>query len=159
MSKYLHHLTMTTGHTRRSYRDEVDDHAIKWGRHAIATTRLAGPLVLPELGPDYLLHCTRETSKTLLCSLWRGDAVCVTFGVAAHSRHGAKLWRALMDTATTPIAVTACPPEPWVAARLELGAAAVADDDSESLGMIADLERCVGWAFLEMIEQESCNGR
>lgn len=154
MSKYLHHLTMTTGHTRKSYRDEVSDEVVAWARQAIRDAIVSGYVPLPPMGIEWRLACTRESSKALLCSVWRGVSVVATFGVAAHSRHGSKLWRALMETATTPIAVSQCPPEPWVAARLELGAAAVADDDPEPLGMIADLERCVGWAFLEMIDDE-----
>jgi len=30
--KFLHHVTLTTGHTRRSYRDEVSEDAISWAR-------------------------------------------------------------------------------------------------------------------------------
>lgn len=153
MTKYLHNLTITTGHTRRSYRDEVSEDAIEWAREAIRDAILAGYVPLHPMGPDWRLACTRESSKALLCRVWRAEIVVVTFGVASHSRHGAKLWRALLETATTPIAVTECPPEPWVAARLEPGAAVVADDQPEALEMIGDMERCVGWGFLEMIEE------
>lgn len=152
--RYLHHLTMTTGHARKSYRDEVDDQAIEWGRQAIEHAILAGPVPLQPMGPGWRMAVTRESSKALLCSVWRDELVVVTFGVASHSRHGAKLWRALLETASTPIATVDCPPEPWVAARLEVGAAAVADVEPELLGMIGDMERCVGWAFLELIDAE-----
>lgn len=151
--QFLHHLTITTGHTRRSYRDEVSDDAVQWGREAIRDAILTGTVPLQPMGPDWRLSCTRESSKALLCSVWRAEIVVVTFGVASHSRHGAKLWRALLETATTPIAVTECPPEPWVAARLEVGAAVVADHQPEALEMIGDMERCVGHAFLEMIQE------
>lgn len=152
--KFLHHLTMTTGHTRRSYRDEVADEAVDWARQAIRDAIVSGHVPLPPMGPQWRLACTREPSKALLCSVWRDEMVVATFGVAAHSRHGAKLWRALLETATRPIAVTECPPEPWVAVRLELGAAAVADDQPDALEMIADMERCVAWGFLEIIDEE-----
>lgn len=154
--RWLSHLTITTGHLRRSYRSEVDQHAIEWGREAIQQTSLAGPMPLPQLGPDYLLHCTRETSKTLLCSVWRGEAVCVTFGIAASNKQGTGLWRGLIETADVPLHQSmtqdALPAKPWCAARLELGALAmVRDGQRGQLEMIADLERVVGWAFLDSI--------
>jgi hypothetical protein len=154
--RWLNHLTMTTGHLRRSYRSEVIDQAIAWGREAIQQTTLAGPMPLPQLGPDYLLHCTRETSQTLLCSVWRGEAVCVTFGICGHNKQGAGLWRALVDTAEVPlhssISRDTLPAKPWCAARLELGALAmVRDGQREQLEALADMERVIGWAFLESL--------
>jgi hypothetical protein len=156
MDRWLTHLTMATGHLRRSYRSEVIEEAIAWGREAIRQTTLAGPMALPQMGPDYLLHCTRETTQTLLCSVWRGEAVCVTFGIAAHNKQGSGLWRALVDTAEVPlhpsISGDALPAKPWCAARLELGALAmVRDGQREQLEMLGDLERVIGWAFLESI--------
>src|SRR5690606_32854111 len=71
----------------------------------------------------------------------------VTFGVAEHSRGGAKLWR-MLHQAREPEVQTSpdnCPPEPWVAARMEVGIALL----PEHAEWIGDFERCVGWAWLE----------
>lgn len=158
---WLAHVTLTTGHVRKSYRDEVDDAAMQWARQSIrdalvyATTEDVGTVPLPPLGPDWRLACTRERSSTLLCSVWQDLALVVTFGVASSSRYAGKLWQWLIDTASPDVpiheSVTAPPGAPWVAVRLELGAVALyrARDD-ERLWALADLERCVGWGFLEM---------
>lgn len=75
----------------------------------------------------------------------------VTVGIAGHSRCAAHLWRSLHEDAPegSQVATTVDdrPPTPWVAARLDIGAALV---PASELYWIADLERCLGWAWLEM---------
>lgn len=152
--QYLTHVTMSTGHVRKSYRNEVDDAAVQWAREAVQQAISLGHVPLPPLGPDWRLACTRERSSTLLCSVWNGLAVVVTFGVAGSSRYAGKLWQALVDTAPpeVPVHASIAAPRgaPWVAARLELGAANAGRD---ALMMLGDMERCVGWGFLEIIDE------
>lgn len=168
MDRWLTHLTMSTGHMRRSYRSEVVTEAITWGRAAIsqalAQTTLKAPSVgtvdLPPMGPKYRLACSAPTTKTLLCSVWRGPELVLTFGVAAHNKQGAGLWRWLIETAGPDVPLHAgmtldnLPAKPWVAARMELGMLAmVRDGEREQVEMLGDLERVIGWAFLDAIKE------
>jgi len=68
----------------------------------------------------------------------------VTFGVPLTRARGATLWRSLYETATTPVVAIDCPPEPWIAARLELGVGQASED---AMMMIGDLERVIGGSF------------
>lgn len=74
----------------------------------------------------------------------------VTFGVARDSRYGATLWRLLHDDmpGRGPIATDPHrqPGAPWLAARLEPGAA---DVDAIHLSAVADVEQCIAWAWLD----------
>lgn len=70
----------------------------------------------------------------------------VTVGIATHSRAGAPLWRLLIETASTPLQPLDCPSEPWVVARLE---PAIVTASRDVVGALGDLERCLGWAWIE----------
>lgn len=75
------------------------------------------------------------------------DIPIVTIGIATHSRCGAETWRALHKSATATVVATSidrCPPEPWCAARLEIGAAYHA----AAMEWLGDFERCMAWAFV-----------
>jgi hypothetical protein len=156
--KYLHHVTLTTGDTRRSYRDEVSDDAIAWARSVWNIMTHPGKRLGLDPMPGYWIYGEMPNSKSLRCEITKGKPLeptpIVTFGIAAHSRAGAKLWRDLIETATTPVVAIDCPPEPWIAARIELGAAKA---EEESMIMIGDLERVIGWHFLEMIAKTPGN--
>ncbi len=47
-----------------------------------------------------------------------------------------------------------CPPEPWLASRLEPDARHVAVNAPQQLARIRSAERVIAWAFLELIETE-----
>lgn len=149
---YLHHVTLQTGHTRRSPRSEVADGVVAQLRPLLelALTGEHAPLWTP----GYTITGTRHgpcATVTLWAQHTEGGppepVPVVTIGIAGHSRCGAHLWRALHERgdgayATDPERV---PPEPWVADRLEAGMA-LHPDAAEWTG---DYSRCVGWTFLE----------
>lgn len=147
--RYLHHVTLTTGHVRRSPRDEVSPAALAYAQELLAHAlqRDAPPLVItPALG-DYTL--TARASGRCLVAIVRAPQEIdplATIGVAAHSRCGAWLWRELHKWGQTPVVTDPqhCPPEPWVAVALDTRAVAHPD----AMDWLGDFERCLGWAWL-----------
>lgn len=142
-TRYIQHVTLTTGHTRQSWRHEISPEAMTVARDLISRPESIVPVLVPEtrLRWSAQARCAIGTLYTL-------DAPLVTFGVAEHSRCGARLWRMLHEhqihTATS---AEHCPPEPWCAARIEPGISLIEPDRLA----LADLERCLAWAYLESI--------
>lgn len=153
---YIEHITLTTGHTRRSERAEVDAAVIATLQPLLAEA-MHGHVVVPGLGTDSL-RLTLTGSQEGRCSVWtvwawlpEGRAPVVTLGVAFHSRCGAQLWRLLHEDAEwTGIELQTdperCPPEPWIGARLDIGSAVM---PAEVMLRLGDFERCVAWALAE----------
>lgn len=68
----------------------------------------------------------------------------VTFGVAAHSRCGARLWRTMHEGRELATSGSPCPPEPWIAVIVHPTSVAA----PEAFAWLADFERCVAWAWV-----------
>lgn len=148
--KFLHHVTLTTGHTRRSYRDEVSDQAVAACLaliDKITSGEVSESVKIPGVGEYYLSG--RASSKCLVATVWSGapSIVIATIGVAAHSRCGAALWREMHAWGETPVVTdpAQCPPEPWVAAAIDAGIT----QHMEAAHWLGDFERCLAWAWLE----------
>lgn len=161
-AKHLHHLTITTGHSRRYHRHEVAPHVLaglrQLLRDALPPGRDTGRIELDMIEPaGHWLRLTRY-GRCLLATLMHADDMpLVTFGVATHSRCGATMWRHLVDGATLAAEALERPPDPrrapqkpWCAARLEAGIAYMPD----SAEWAGDLERCLAWAWMDMIEEQ-----
>lgn len=146
-TRYLHHVTLNTGHSRRSYRDEVADVAIAAVQDALSRA-LSGPGARAALPvPGYEMTATAH-GRALLATVWRGQTPLVTLGVALTSRSGAGLWRLMHEAQGLATANQPCPPEPWVAGRIEPTGAS----DPAALVWIADFERVAAWAWLSRHE-------
>ena len=154
---HIHHLTITTGHSRRSNRHEIAPQVLADLRGMLAAAlppgAQTGRIDLTMIEPaGHWLRLTRH-GRCLLCTLMRDDVPLVTFGIATHSRCGAGMWRALLRDAdilpdARPPDPARAPQEPWIAARLEPGLG-LAPDAAQWAG---DLERCVAWAWLDYIQ-------
>ena len=151
---YVHHVTLDTGHVRRSSRDEIAED-VRPVIAALLTAALDGqePVIPGEPRGCTLRVLDDQTSRCITAEVlapYPGLEPLVTIGIATHSRCGAPLWTRLhaqaellgLAVATDPIR---CPPEPWCAALI-YPAAATYPDVLEWLG---DLERCLAWAWLE----------
>lgn len=166
--RYIEHVTLDTGHSYRSPRSEVADSAVAALHDGLGRALRYDPAHVAVPGaPDYAYSASAE-GKCLIVTIWRqipepdnGTWMpVVTFGVAARSLCGAKLWRTLheprgglMDAAPYATADRRCPPEPWLAARMELGCVLVPHD----LSWMADFERCLAWAWLSRLEARHVN--
>lgn len=163
--RYIWHITLQTGDARRSWRHEIDPELMPQiaaildaalAADAIEPTRAqmdAHPLGLPRLGaplcvPGYGLIATAEGRcliATVLAHGTDGPLPLVTFGVAAHARCGAGLWRLLTEVPQRLNPAPERPQAPWCAAKL-MPALSMHLDAARWLG---DLERCIAWAWVD----------
>ena len=165
-NKFIRHLTLNTGHSRDSLREEVGEEDIIATCHELIVDCLASKLYEPipaVRNPDCVLNASRE-GKCLVATvsaLYTGERgenagelqripLC-TIGVAESARSGTTLWRALhagrADLATTRDQV---PAAPWCAARLE---PAISYQLFHSAAhWLGDFERCLAWAWLDYLD-------
>jgi hypothetical protein len=151
---YLHHVTLTTAHVRRSPRSEVADDVVRRLtpilRQALQGTRAA--IWVPGYSITGGVH-----GRCMAVTLWGQGATegpapglvpILTVGVASHSRCAAKLWTSLHEDAVTTLATDPdeVPPAPWCADRIEPGMAL----RPETGQWTGDFSRCVGWTWIEM---------
>lgn len=148
MTRPLTHITITTGHTRPSWRHEIEPGALRATGELLAQALPHGRVPLPVDPAGLLMQITTE-GRELVGTIWHDDAPLVTFGVALDA--GAALWRMLSTgaptTARSGIDPGRPPAAPWCAARMEPGIVLMAD----VAPMLGDLERCVAWAWLDRL--------
>ena len=142
--RYLYHVTLQTGHSRKSYRSEVSDDAIAFCRELLKRIDSGERVEIPPGG--YFLS-GRLGGKCASFSVYAGSELLVAFGVAENERCGAALWRGLHNTEGLP---TTTKPEqqpraPWCGVALAEGLTLHLDAGN----WIADFERVIAWAFLE----------
>jgi hypothetical protein len=152
-STYITHVTLGTGHSRRSLRDEVRgdvmDVVAPWLSDA-----LVGEAAVP-LPVEVLSEFTAQpltTSGGLVVTVSGPDILSlvpdpggiplVTFGVARRSRGAGQLWDQLAKASG---ATTAPPPVPWCAVIIYPTLKAFPD----AANWLGDFERCVAWAWIE----------
>lgn len=147
MSRYLHHITLTTGDSRRSWRHEVDPEIMPQLHAMVEAARAPDGVAIPAVEPPCRLYL-EDTARCAMFSIQLGGEPVVTFAVAAHQRCGAQHWLTLIETARVPCRSTAedRPETPWLAARLEPGMGLLSRD---SILMLGDLERIIAWAWLD----------
>lgn len=153
MSRYLIHVTLDTGDSRRSARADVDDAVLTLVAQNLKDALGAGDVETALVGPPgYVLKATSAGGALIATVLARGDVMTpvVTFAVATRARHAERLWRMLhdVDRGGLPAPLTdpdVTPAPPWLGARLEVGAI----EHAAALGWIADYERCAAWAWIE----------
>lgn len=145
---YLNHLTLSTGHTARTSRADVDGDTIQalrpWLKACLA---YVDPYPLP--GPlgsrDGFVMSASVDRGGLICHVGHDvDGPLVTFGVAARSRQSGELWAWLCAQYGSAAALTA-PATPWCAVALHPAFLAQAGVSA----WIGDFERCVAWTWLE----------
>lgn len=152
--RYIQHVTLQTGHSRRTYRDEVADPDIRAATDALDRSKHER-VRLPQLGPEYALTASWEGHNAMLCTIWLGQAPVVTFGVARNSRASAGLWRILLrQKVGAPIVMdeSSRPEPPWIAARIEVGAALAGPEQMMAIG---GMESVIAFAWLEMGDGET----
>lgn len=154
---YLNHITLSTGHTRRSERAEVSGETLaRVGPWLAALIESGQPAPLPvSLLADYTGHASVFDGGLIVTisgpppttGPMAGKAPpLVTVGAAKRSRHGAALWP-LMTGPVMPPANSGVqrPAEPWAAVAIWPTVAMY----PESAQWLDDLGRCIAWAWLE----------
>ncbi|NNM75085.1 hypothetical protein [Enterovirga aerilata] len=141
--RYLWHLTLDTGHGRRSYRDEVSDAVVTTLRQQISEM-LAGLPV--EVLPGYRLTGTAAGGALLATVESETAGPLATVAVAPSGRSSTRLWQELSKPAPAGgVAVGEAPEPPWCAVRLYPGLGR----DPDAAHWLGDFERCLAWAWIE----------
>lgn len=137
------HITVNTGHSRRSYRREVQDEVIGLLQNWLPDL-YAGQL-RAIIEDKYAVRCDWHNGKSAGFTVQRLDnemngVDLVKISVCRHSKKAAAAWQ-FVDGQAAP------PPVPFVAATMLTDNATPAD--LSHIGMIADFERTLAWAWLE----------
>ena len=155
-ARYLHHVTLDTGQSRRSYRTEVSDAAVAYGRSLLTAARASGRASLVEPLAHYGLSVTID-GPSLLATVdgpagphvpgrpHAGPTMpLVTMAVPQRSRAAPGLW-----TLITGLGGYGTPPErpaaPWLAVQLHPGL----NGYPEAVEWLGDFERVIAWAWIE----------
>jgi len=146
---YLWHITLDTGHSRRSPRAEVDAEVVATMADFLASaagTRRFEPMPGP---PGYAARVSADGGMLMVTIVRSGTppAPLVTLGVATRSRHAARLWQILHDDTLMPPQTDPgdVPSPPWLAVRMEIGILT----DPSAVDWLADAERCIAWAWID----------
>jgi hypothetical protein len=145
---YINHITLSTGHTRRSPRAEVSDDTINALRPWLdACIQYVDDYPLP--GPlgarDGFVMAAGVAHGGLICHVGHEfDGPLVTFGIAQRSRQASELWAWLCAQYGARDALVA-PTTPWCAVALH--PAYMAQHGVSA--WVGDFERCVAWTWLE----------
>jgi len=146
---YIQHITLTTGHTTRQRREDVDDVAIAAVSDLIDGALQGGTMPVPGR-PGYLFSAA-NAGRGLVATIWRGPfegrVPVLTMGTAIRSRGAAPLWRMLHEDSSLPVATDPDnpPPAPWQADRLEVGALEWPD----AMIWTGDFSRSLAFAWME----------
>lgn len=138
-NSYLYHVTVTSGHARKSYRSEISPDALAVCAELIHQIRERPLTPIPMPGPaGYEIVGSLDGP----CGLAQVFAVgkeqpLVTMGIASRERCGIDPWKLLGGKGPQPRA-------PWLAVKVEVG---IIDDSA--MHWLGDFERCLGWAFID----------
>jgi len=152
--RYIEHVTLTTGDSRRSERGEVAGIRLDGARALIARLGETPDSTVPIAEqPGYSVG-GRGQGRCLVATVWADgptSEIIASIGIAAHNRCGAVVWRALHQYGRLPVVTDpdSQPQPPWCAAALEIGILRHMDA-SEWLG---DFERCLAWAWIRTLEE------
>jgi hypothetical protein len=140
--KYINHITLNTGHVRKTYPDEVNKEIY------FILKRILRDSMKPsgaEVYQGYTLRTTQDGGSTIATIYHRDGAailttLCTKFG-------DDEAWKILHEYSTAPLATKPTEPiaAPYIADRLEIGAAFHMD----AMGWTGDLSRCLGWIVID----------
>ncbi len=143
----IHHVTLLTGNAVARPRTVVPDAMIDALSELLDSILMGGRPELP-FDPSFRVSGTHEGS-CLIVTLWKQvngtDAPLLTTAVALDNKGAARLWKILHQPSGLPCATDPKrpPKAPWIADRIELGAAAC----PEAFTWTGDWARCLGWAW------------
>lgn len=144
--KYLYHVTLQTGHSRKSYRSEVSDEAIAFCRDLLNKMQSGERVEIP---PGGYFCSARISGHCATFSVFAGTTLLLAFGVVEHERCGAELWRGLHNVEGLPATTDpeSQPRAPWIGVALAEGLTMY----PQTSGWLGDFERVLAWSFLESL--------
>ncbi len=144
--KSLQHITLTTGASRMSAREEVDDEAVNTVRRAIA---LADG-VIPDT--EWVVRLIPTPEGAYVYRLFSEGMSIVTCFLAASPDVSDDLWKTASSMPVLPGTINHQPDTtPWLAVIMAPDEAILANPTifASILTEVGDLERVVAWALLE----------
>ena len=145
---FLYHLTLNTGHLRRSPRHEVGEAVIRALAPMVAeaVAHPGAPVPMPgEFSmPGVTITLDQGAAACALVTLARDGKRLASIGIAGRSRCAAAVWSALVDRYDGAPPAAMPQSAPWVSVVLHAQALLEADGP----GWIGDFERCLAWAWL-----------
>ena len=144
-NRYIYHITINTGHARKTPRSEINPNLTALLRGYI-NDMLAGRL-LGVVDDKYACRIGEHNGKMCEFVIARVEddltqTDIIRFTVCRHSRKKARAWELVGGTGTPPEA-------PFCAAQI-LNAATI-PDDLAYMPIFGDFERCIAWVWLDMI--------
>jgi hypothetical protein len=141
--RYLYHLTLNSGHTRKSYRAEISDDALRVCAELISQIEAEPGMRVEMPGPLGYEITGLISGQCMSAQVFAvgQELPLVSIAIAARERCGAALWQQLGGEEGKQ------PDAPWLAAKLEIGLATL----DPAMHWLGDFERCLGWAFLESL--------
>ncbi|WP_309479219.1 hypothetical protein [Brevibacillus agri] len=138
---YINHVTLNTGHVRKTYPEEVDKSIY------FVLQRILKDSINPggaELFDGYKVVSSREGSIAIATVIASDGAPVLTTLVSERSNQ--VIWKQLHETSTLPLVTKANtePISPYIADRIEVGAAIHLD----ATKWTGDFSRCFGWIIL-----------
>lgn len=141
MTRYILHATLNTGDVVRQNRADATIATVA----ALIDSLLIGGA--PDL-PGFAGYTVRgaNSGRNLIATLYTGADLILTTAVCVQSRSSPRLWRMMHDSANALATDPARPPTaPWIADRIEPGAA----DHIDAKVCISRWSRALGWAWME----------
>ena len=138
--KYINHVTLNTGHTRKSYPNEVDRELY------FILKRILNDSFQPEgakLFDAYILKGTPLESGAIFTLYKDGKIPILT--TAATRNQNSELWKMLLETSTITINKKLAEPiAPYIVDRIEIGLVF----DLQASSWTGDMSKCLGWIAL-----------
>lgn len=153
---HIRHVTLTTGHSRKSSRAELHAGIVEQLAPLVAEIERHGSADFPS--PTGLMQIIRlaPDRPSRHIAAWaisdpQGPTL-ITLAVAMRDRPGAGLWRTLHASPMRPNLATSAddpPPAPWLGVILHLDA--MIPTPHPALGWLGDFERCLAWTWVDTV--------
>ncbi|GIO39285.1 hypothetical protein J41TS12_41460 [Paenibacillus antibioticophila] len=138
---FLNHITLNTGHMRKTYTSEVDKQMY------FAMRRLFKDAIGPEGAALFKIYRAKTThvGPTAVTTVYGPEGAPILTTACSKDDDGS-LWRMMHETFSGPLATKATSPAPlpYVVDRIEVGASIHLD----ALKWTGDFSRCFAWAAL-----------
>ncbi|OSI21687.1 hypothetical protein BV912_06395 [Neisseria dumasiana] len=141
---FISHITVSTGHHRRSYRKEVENNVVELLKSWLPDLFAGQTRGIIE--DKYAVRCDWHNSKSAGFTVMRVDdrlagVDLIKFSVCRHSKKSAAAWEFVGGRSEIPSV-------PFVAVALI--DANITFEDLGFIPAIADFERCLAWAWMEL---------
>jgi hypothetical protein len=139
--EYINHITLNTGHKRKSYPQEIDKR-IYFVLNRIYKDMFKSKV---EIFKGYTAKATNDPSNGILITIFSPkDEPILTTGIT--KLKNSVIWELLHTSSALPLQTNPkFPPEvPYIADRIEIGAAL----NMDAMRWTGDFSRCMGWIYL-----------